>query len=111
MTWPYEEACAHGHSSDGQDPREARGPHRQDEQFAEALTFLAKTLDTDDDPFDRPSDEVLTIIRRMNGSRLDTRQKALVDDALTTMHVVELIPSILDAARSTGAATSKRCSA
>jgi hypothetical protein len=69
----------------------------QDEAFAEALAFLAKThLDPDDDPFGRPSDEVLAVARRMNDRRLDARRQALVDAALTTPQVVELIPSMSD---------------
>lgn len=70
---------------------------QQDDAFAEALAFLAKThLDTNDDPFDRSSDEVLAVARRMNDSRLDARRQALVDDAFTTAQVVELIPSMSD---------------
>lgn len=69
----------------------------QDDAFAEALAFLAKThLDVDADPFDRPGDEVLAAARRMNDSRLDTRRRALLDDAFTTAQVVALIPSMSD---------------
>ena len=69
----------------------------QDDAFAEALAFLAKAhLDIGDDPFDRPSDEVLAVARRMNDSRLDARRQALVDEAFTTAEVVELIATMSD---------------
>jgi hypothetical protein len=68
-----------------------------DDTFADALAFLAKThLEADDDPFARPGDEALTVARHMNASRLDARRQALLDDALTTAQVVQLIPTAGD---------------
>jgi hypothetical protein len=73
------------------------GHAEADEAFAEALAFLAKTrLDVDDDPFAAPAEEVLTVARRMNASRIDARRRALVEGSLTTAGVVALVATMSD---------------
>jgi hypothetical protein len=73
------------------------GHAEADEAFAEALAFLAKThLDIDDDPFAAPAEEVLTVARRMNASRLDAQRRALVGGSLTTAGFFELVETMND---------------
>lgn len=73
------------------------GRAEADEEFADALAFLAKThLDAEDDPFASPAGEVLTVARRMNASRLDARRHALVEGCLTTSGIVDLVPTMTD---------------
>lgn len=73
------------------------GHAEADEVFAEALAFLAKThLDIGDDPFAAPAEEVLTVARRMNATRLDAQRRALVAGSLTTAGVVELVETMSD---------------